>query len=118
MSRMSDLTWIIPTAGFFFTIAITLFAAGRWVGASEERMKLKIREDITESEKSFRETLESARHGFDETLKGLRQKINDVENDALKNYLSKNDWNEFRKEFREDMQNILTKLDHLQQARQ
>lgn len=115
---MNDLAWIIPTAGFFLTIGITLFAAGRWVGASEERMKLQIKEDITSSERAFRETLETARTGFDETLKALRQKINDVENDHVKNYLSKNDWIEFRKEFREDMQNILAKLDHLQQTRQ
>lgn len=48
---------------------------------------------------------------FGETLKGLRQKINDVELDTERRFVAKDDFNDFREEYREDMRDLKKKID-------
>ncbi len=48
---------------------------------------------------------------FDETLKALRQKINDVELSTAKYFVAKGEFDDFRYEFREDMRDLKSKID-------
>lgn len=69
-------------------------------------MNLALQEAVSMSEKQIESKIEEARQSFDETLKGLRQKINDVELDAERRFLLKNDFNDFREEYREDIRDL------------
>lgn len=55
---------------------------------------------------------------FDETLKGLRQKINDVELEMVRGFVSKPDFDEFRKEYREDMRDLKASIASIARNRQ
>lgn len=85
-------------------------ATGVWrVAQIEGRLKLWFKDSISECEKRFEDKVELAREAFDETLKGLRQKINDVELETernLRNFVLKPDFDDFRKEYREDMRDL------------
>src|SRR5229473_2800764 len=48
---------------------------------------------------------------FDETLKALRQKINDVELSTSKYFVAKGGFDDFRSEFRIDMRDLKSKID-------
>jgi hypothetical protein len=84
----------------------TIFYCGRWVGRVEERLKTNFRKAIEESEKKIEERVVLAQTSFDETLKGFRQKINDVELDTERRFLQKGEFDDFRKEYREDMRDL------------
>lgn len=106
---MGSLEWahaIAAVVGMLLGAAGGIFAGGRWVGRIEGRLKLNFQEAIAVSEKRIEERVDLAREAFDETLKGLRQKINDVELDAERRFLLKNDFNDFREEYREDMRDL------------
>lgn len=97
--------WVHAVAAIIAVLlssAGTIFACGRWVGRSEERLKTEIAEARIEIE----DKVDSATKAFDETLKGLRQKINDVELHAERRFLPRDDFNEFRDEYREDMRDL------------
>jgi hypothetical protein len=82
------LTWIIRAARMEPTIRAEIVAA-------EQRVEQKIDDKISEEIGHFRET-----------LSGLREKINDVERDAEREFVRKKDFNDFRKEYREDMRDL------------
>lgn len=109
-------------------VAAILGAAGGFIGGVwrvariEPSLKLKMQHDLGSMENDMREQITLAEHlivgkieeaasNFDETLKALRQKINDVELEMVRGYVSRPYFDEFRREYREDMRMIMTKLD-------
>jgi len=100
-------------AGAVIGAVTSIFTAGWRFGRIESRMKLSFQEAIAMSEKRIEEKVDEARSAFDETLKGLRQKINDVELNAEKRFLLKDDFNDFREEYRDNTNRIMDKLDQL-----
>lgn len=104
-----NLEWahlIIGLLGVIGGAAGGIFAGGWRLGRIESRLKLSFQNSISDCEKRFEEKVDQATAAFDETLKGLRQKINDVELDAVKNFVAKRDFGEFREEYREDMRDL------------
>lgn len=83
-----------------------IFAAGRLLGRIESRLELKFKSAVDESEKRLEEKVIESTQAFDETLKGLRQKINDVELDAERRFLPKEEFVDFRAEYREDIRDL------------
>ena len=71
---------------------------------------LSFRTAISESETKIEEKVDLARESFDETLKGLRQKINDVELNSERSFVAKGDFDDFRKEYREDMRDLKSSI--------
>lgn len=99
--------------------------AGTWrMARIEPVLRLEIQRDIASMENDMRDEigagerriaariLESA-NLFDETLRALRQKINDVEMEMVRGYVSIPNFEVLRREHREDMQRILDRLDDL-----
>jgi len=106
---MAGLEWahaIAAILGVLFGAAGGIFAGGWRLGRIEGRLKLNFQEAITVSEKRIEDKVDEARVSFDETLKGLRQKINDVELNAERRFLPKDDFYDFRDEYREDMRDL------------
>lgn len=106
---MADLEWAHAIAALLGAVggaAGGIFAGGWRLGRIEGRLKLSFQAHINESEKRIEDKVEQARDAFDETLKALRQKINDVELGTERNFVPKNDFEDFRKEYREDMRDI------------
>lgn len=92
--------------GALFGAISSIFTGGWRLGRIEPRLKLHFEQAISESEKRIEEKVDQARDAFDETLKGLRQKINDVELNSEKRFLPKEEFNDFRQEYREDMRDL------------
>jgi hypothetical protein len=104
---------IIGISSMFFGV-IGGLVAGVWrLARIEGRLKLYIHNSIAAYENKFEERLDSAVNSFDETLKGIRQKVNDVEMDSLRQYVMKDDFNEFRAEYREDIRELKNNIDRL-----
>jgi hypothetical protein len=106
---MPGLEWlhaITAALGALFGVVAGIFSGGWRLGRIEGRLKLHFQEAIDVREKRIEEKLDEARGSFDETLKGLRQKINDVELHAERRFLPKDDFNDFREEYREDMRDL------------
>jgi hypothetical protein len=90
-----------------FAGALGGLAAVVWrIARIEGRMKLCFKTDLSECEKRFAQKVEKATEAFDETLKGLRQKINDVELETVRGFVAKGDFDDFRAEYREDMRDL------------
>ena len=104
-------------AGWIVGAAVGL-VAGTWKLASTvAKIESNIRKDFSEREAKLYERIagaiaeREARLGdladqFDETLKGLRQKINDVELSTVKNFVARDEFDDFRSEYREDIRDI------------
>jgi hypothetical protein len=103
----------IGGAGVVIGAITSIFTAGWRLGRIESRMKLNFQEAIAMSEKRIEDRVEAARGSFDETLKGLRQKINDVELNSERRFLPKEEFNDFREEYRENTNRIFDKLDQI-----
>ena len=100
-----DIQWMHAAAGILGALCGAIggiFVGGYRVGKIEGKLTLS----IAESEKRIEDKVDIATAAFDETLKGLRQKINDVEKDALLRYLPKEEFNDFRGEYREDIREL------------
>ncbi len=105
---------IAAVLGAIFGAAGSIFAGGFRLGRIESRLKLHFQESMIESEKRIEDKVDQARQSFDETLKGLRQKINDVELDTVKYYVAKGDFDDFRLEYREDMRDLKNSIAQIQ----
>lgn len=92
--------------GGLFGALVAIFK-GIWRGARiEPNMRKEITQEIAEATHELAEKIDQGTSDFDETLKALRQKINDVELNTEKRfreYVDKEDFNRFRDEWREDM---------------
>lgn len=94
--------WIKAIAPFFsgaIGILVGIWHAGKKSGKEEADHDARINERIDAKVKEVTGP-------FDETLRGLRQKINDVELETVKGYVAKGDFNDFREEYREDMREV------------
>ena len=96
----------VAAAGFAVGALGTAFTGGWRLGRIEERLKLHFRESLFGVEKQFEDKLDQASNTFDETLKALRQKINDVELDSERRFLPKAEFSDFREEYREDVKDL------------
>ena len=94
--------WIKAIAPFLsgaVGILVGIWHAGKKSGKEEADHDARLNERLEAQVKR-------ATNDFDETLRGLRQKINDVELYSAKTYLEKEEFTDFRKEYREDMTEI------------
>ena len=107
-------------AGAVSTVGAMLFRAG----AKEPTMRLDFQKIITAAEERVESKIDAAeRRGedkvetivaqFHDTFASLRQKINDVELQTERGFVAKNDFDEFRTEYREDKNRMFEKLDKL-----
>src|SRR6266436_1905528 len=97
--------------------------SGTWKFASTvARMDRDIRKEFSDREARLYEKIAGAiadreaklselSYQFDETLKALRQKINDVELSTSKYFVAKGEFDDFRSEFRVDMRDLKSKID-------
>lgn len=92
----------------------TGLAAGVWRVA---RIEGKVRDDfkkcIDETKDAIEAKVEALVGQFQDTFSALRQKINDVELQTERLFVSKSGFDEFRKEYREDMASLMKKIDHI-----
>lgn len=87
--------------------AIGGIIAGVWrVARIEQDIRKDCSQDIAEATHELAEKLNDVSGQFDETLKGLRQKINDVELETVRGFVAKGDFDDFRAEYREDMRDL------------
>lgn len=93
-------------------------------GGKEPTIRMDISSDITAAERRIEANMSAAEqrgesrietivNQFHDTFQALRQKINDVELDAVRNFVSKGDFEDFRKEYRDDKSRMFEKLDDL-----
>jgi hypothetical protein len=88
--------------------------AGVWrVAHIEQELERGFQAKISAVKDGLEEKVESLVVQFEESFKGLRQKINDVELQTERLFMSKDGFNDFRKEYREDMQSLMKKIDHI-----
>lgn len=81
--------------------------AGVWkVAHVEQEIRKDCSQEIAEAAHELGGKLSDIASQFDETLKGLRQKINDVELEMVKGFVAKGDFDDFRAEYREDMRDL------------
>jgi len=109
-------------AGWMIGAAVGLIT-GTWKFASTvARMDRDIRKEFSDREARLYEKIAGAiadreaklselSYQFDETLKALRQKINDVELSTSKYFVAKGEFDDFRSEFRVDMRDLKSKID-------
>src|SRR6266704_5630407 len=69
----------------------------------EQNIRKDFAEEIAAAIQDREEKLSTLADQFDETLKALRQKINDVELDTVRYFVPKPDLERFLTEYREDM---------------
>lgn len=109
---------IVGLIGSLCGAAGGIFVGGWRLGRIEGKLKLHFQQEMSKCEQRIEEKLQRAVEPFGETLRGIRQKINDVELDSERRYLAKDEFGEFRQEYRDDMKRIFDKLDHLPRSRQ
>jgi hypothetical protein len=110
---MVSLEWVHVIIGGLSAIggAGAGLIAGVWrVARIEGRLKLSFQTSIRECEQRFEDKVDQVTQSFDETLKGLRQKINDVELETERGFVAKGDFDDFRKEYREDMRDLKSSI--------
>ena len=114
---MAELEWFYrlapPAVGALFGWIGGLYGAGRKSAERDQKIKDDLRAEMTSMSKATEEKVEESKTEFAETLHGLRQKINMVELEAERRYLLKDDFKEFRDEYRENTNRIFDKLDQL-----
>lgn len=89
-------------------------AAGVWkVARIEGQIKEEFKAYIDETKTGIEERVEALVGQFQDTFAALRQKINDVELHTERLFVSKAGFDEFRKEYREDMASLMRKIDHI-----
>jgi hypothetical protein len=81
--------------------------AGVWrMARFEPELRKEITQEIAEVVHELDEKIDAEIGHFDETLRGLREKINDVELHIERHFVGKEDFNSFREEWREDMREL------------
>lgn len=97
---------VIALAGVVFG-AISGLIAGVWrVARIDQEVRNDLNKRVADAVHEMNQKVELITDQFDETLKGLRQKINDVELATHKYFVSKPEFEDFRKEYREDMREL------------
>ncbi len=86
---------------------------GAWVfkaGGVGPKMQAEFKSKVDAAEKRIEDQMDAATQHFDETLRGLREKINAVELNTERHFLLKEDFNGFREEYREDIRDLKAML--------
>lgn len=96
--------------GAFFGAAAGLITGVWRVARIEPAIRSDFEKGVDAAEKRVESKMDATAQHFDETLKGLRQKINDVELSAERRFLLKDDFNDFREEYRQDMRDLKNRL--------
>ena len=114
---MGDMEWFYrlvgPAMGAIVGLVSGVYSAGRKSAEREQRIKDELREEIVLMGSSSDAKINKSKDEFGETLHGLRQKINDVELEAERRYLLKDDFKEFRDEYRENTNRLFDKLEQI-----
>jgi mevalonate pyrophosphate decarboxylase len=71
------------------------------------------RASMSESEKSATARNELLVEQFKESFDGIRRQIDQLRLDTEREFMQKEDFREFRKEYREDMATLMKKIDHI-----
>jgi cysteine sulfinate desulfinase/cysteine desulfurase-like protein len=99
------LHWILSAGGVLGFVG----AALQWVfraGGVAPKMQTDFKNAVDAAEKRIEDQMDAATQHFDETLRGLREKINSVELNTERHFLPKEDFNAFREEYRQDIRDI------------
>lgn len=89
-------------------------ATGVWrVARIEGKVRDEFKQCIDETKREIEEKVEALVGQFQETFQALRQKINDVELESERGFVAKEGFDEFRREYREDMRLLNDKLDRM-----
>lgn len=102
---MENFQWghlISGVVGAVAALVSRAFFGGIRIGQMQGAVDVK----IADSERAMKQYIAAEVGAFDETFKGLRQKINDVELDVERRFLSKDDFNDFREEIRQDFREV------------
>lgn len=85
--------------------------AGVWrVARIEPTIRGDFERAVDTAEKRVEAKMTGATDHFDETLRGLREKINQVELGSERRFLLKDDFNDFREEYRQDIRDLKDRL--------
>lgn len=103
---VQDINWLGHAASGIIGAVVALISKAFFGGVRVGQMQGAIEVSISDAERRVDDKLEATGQAFDETLRGLRQKINDVELTAEKRFLQKSDFEDFRKEYREDVRDL------------
>jgi hypothetical protein len=88
--------------------------AGVWrVAHIEQALRIDFQKSIDEAETKIEGKVEELVGQFTDTFAALRQKINDVELHTEQRFVSKAGFDDFRREYREDMSSLMKKIDHI-----
>ncbi len=94
---------------------------GVWrVAKIEGHLKLYFKKNLDqfetksdETDRKLEDKMDRTINAFGETVRALREKINLVEKDMIQNYVAKEDFNDFRIEYREDMRDLKKKIEQI-----
>lgn len=107
----ANLTIALASAGVG---ALTGLVVGVWhVARIEGQIKDDFKKCIDETKTEIEGRVEALVGQFQDTFAALRQKINDVELQTERLFVSKSGFDEFRKEYRDDMKSLMKKIDHI-----
>jgi hypothetical protein len=106
------------------TILGGLFGIVKWLAAERQKtredfdnklqlVQERLEERVSEAEHGIESKVETALQQMGETMRGVREKINSVELDSERRFMPKGNFDDFRKEYREDMKRIFDRLDRL-----
>lgn len=104
---VQDINWLGHAASGIIGAVVALISKAFFGGVRVGKMQGAIEVKITEAEQRIGTKIESETGAFDETLKGLRQKINDVELAAERRFLLKDDFDKFHQEYRDNTREIM-----------
>lgn len=86
---------------------ISGLVAGIWrMARFEPELRREITQEIAETAHELEQKIDNEVGNFGETLHALREKINEVELHIERKFVDKEDFNDFRKEWREDMREL------------
>ena len=74
-----------------------------------------LQRDISKIDRSASDRNDKMSREFGETVAAVRQKINDVELNSERFFVAKGDFDDFRKEYREDMRDLKSSIAGLKQ---
>jgi hypothetical protein len=102
------------------TIIGGIWAIVKWFAAEREKQREELKaveerveESVSKSTHAIEDKVEAALQQMGETMRGVREKINTVELEAERRFMPKESFDDFRREYREDMKRMFDKLDRL-----
>lgn len=97
--------------------AFSGLVAGVWrVARIDQAIRIDFNDLMSAARTATNAKIETLVGQFQDSFAALRQKINDVELNTEKHFMSKDGFAEFRDEYRRNMELVFEKLDRLQQG--